>query len=71
MSGGAVARQDREAYRELTAWAGRDKDKLRQVAADRGYKPGWGYHRARALEAKVSGAPIPTIEEINQLFPVD
>jgi hypothetical protein len=52
-----MARHD-TAYRELTAWAGRDQDKLHHVAASLGYKPGWAYHRARALEVKANSVDL-------------
>lgn len=43
---------DKTRYSGLTRWAGRDKSKLGYVAKEMGYKPGWAYHRAKALRAQ-------------------
>jgi DNA repair protein RadD len=36
-------------YGEALAWAGRDETKLQQVAAARGYRRGWIWHRLREV----------------------
>jgi DNA repair protein RadD len=36
-------------YTEAIAWAGSDEAKLHQVAAARGYRPGWVWHRKQDL----------------------
>jgi hypothetical protein len=37
-------------YRQCLRWAGRDTNRLRLVAAARGYKPGWVWHRLQELQ---------------------
>jgi ribosomal protein L40E len=36
-------------YGKALAWAGRDESKLHQVAAARGYRRGWVWHRLQEL----------------------
>jgi len=41
-------------YKQVLAWAGGDRDRLRLVAAARGYKPGWVYYRLQELAEAAS-----------------
>ena len=43
-------------YQQALRWAGGDRDRLRLVAAARGYKPGWVYYRLQELREEAAFA---------------
>jgi hypothetical protein len=41
-------------FKRVIAWAGRDETRLHAVAAARGYRPGWVYHRLKPPRQQLS-----------------